>query len=627
MHRSFGIHYFRILLSVCILIILAAIIGAAVSLIKKDDTDKEPKDNPTPSVPTPSAPAEIAVPEYKDYGRGTVSFGDIVYTRPDADKIIGDFGTVCEKIEADEISYEEQLGEIRSLEDGYSSFITMQKYAFLLFSKNTQDSYWSGEYEYLSTSYSAFSQAVENLFVAAASSQHAESFERDYFGDGLIEEYGDGGEYTDRAVELMAEEARLEAQYSALSPSTVAVTFEGITDSAERIVAYFAANGSAERFIGVYDACNRLYKDSYRSACTDILVKLFKVRRLISDELGYDSYAAFAYKNMGHDYTTEDFIAFSNGITSYVIPVYSKLSSYGFGSSQSILSTAVSKTELINGVYASITEADAELGEIFSYMLQHSLYDIEAEDEARTSGALTTYLNGYNAPFIFMSMTETLEDYTTLCHEFGHFADFYINYANDASLDLSEVSSQALELLMLTKLGEALSDEEVAALTVYELKSALECLIFQSFYARFEHIAYSISYEAINASTLNLAVKYAARDAGLNYELINDVGYIMIDHIFLYPFYVQSYCISAATALEIYFTEISSEGAGFDTYKELITREDDTLTFGEYLDGAGLTDPFADGFLKLLADKIHYDLLGSHFFHEYNSTNGGILAA
>jgi len=581
-------------------------------------------DEKTPENDNSENETAIVVPEYKDYGRGTVDFSKIEYKRPSINEVILKFDDVCASVADNKIPYSDQLEKIHELEPDYLNILTMAAYANILSSVNTADQKWNDEYEYITTGYPSFTKAIENLYVAAANSPHAERFEHDYFGDDLIEEYKDGGDYTDKIVQLMSEEARLESEYSGISPSTVVITYGGITDTEEKILEYYKSTfgESSIKYIVAVSECGRLYEKAVDKKQRELLVGLFKIRRTISDELGYESYAELAYKNIYHDYTPDKFENFINGISEYVVPVYSKLTDYVFNQYQKTKEPEdISSIDLINGTYEMLDKAPNELYEMYSYMLQHSLYDIDKESDTRFNGAFTSYLDSYNAPFIFMSTSGDITDYITLCHEFGHFADYYINGSSETSLDLSEVSSQALELLSLTLLGDVVSESALEYLMYYEMENALSVLIFQGFYAEFEHIAYTIPYSAINEENLNLAVSRAAYKIGLNSFALSDIYYVMIPHIFLYPYYVQSYCTSLTVALEIYFMEEDSAGSGFGAYMKLITREDDELTFDEYIASAGLTSPFKKDYLKKIADTVHYRILGSHYFNELDNSH------
>ncbi|MBE6644094.1 MAG: hypothetical protein E7612_01790 [Ruminococcaceae bacterium] len=568
----------------------------------------------------------IIVPEYKDYLRGTVNFSDISYQRPDIDQIISDFDAVCSAIEENTETFEKQLEMIKALEDGYNELLTMRSYANILAYKDTSNAYWQAENEYISTNFPSFSKSVENMLVTAANSAHAERFEEEYFQNDLIATYKDGGKYTDEVVELMEAEAELESRYSSLSTANVTIAYKFKRDTVDNILAFYADSLgiNSEEYKTVETDCLEIYESEVQKLSEELLVDLFKIRRDISDEFGHTSYAEFAYDVMDHEYSESDFENFLCDISRFLLPVYQKLSSYIFNQYDFSNRGQIEQNRLINGTADIMKNADAKLYEIYSYMLQHSLFDVSPSSSNRFDGAFTAYLDSYNAPFIFISTEGDVTDYTVLCHEFGHFADYYINYSASTSLDLSEVSSQALELLALTQFDGILSEQTVNNLTLYKIEQTLSCIIFQGFYAAFEHIAYDIPKENISIETLNDAVKTAATTVGLNSNVIDALGYVTIPHIFLYPFYVQSYCTSAALSLEIYFAELNDDGSGFEVYMELLDRGEDKLTFDEHLERVGLTSPLESDYLRVIADRIHYELMGSHYFKDYN---GGENAA
>ena len=216
-------------------------------------------------------------------------------------------------------------------------------------------------------------------------------------------------------------------------------------------------------------------------------------------------------------------------------------------------------------------------------------------------------------------------NYSTLMHEFGHFADGFINYGEDASIDRQEISSQALELLSLRYMNGILDESDIKYLQYSSMYSALETLLFQGFYARFEELAYAIPYDQISEEALNSAVVLAAYEFGLNTAYVNDITVAFIPHIFLYPFYVQSYCTSLIPALQFYFMEIDEAGSGVEAYKAYIDRNETDYDFEESLESAGLTSPFSENTVQEIVAKIYYEITGSRYSPE--GVGGGSSAA
>ena len=553
------------------------------------------------------AQSAIFVPEYRDYGRGTVDFADMTYERPNFEEAISAFDSVTDLINKNEISFKNQIERIEELEEPYVLISTMASYANLRASQSIKDEYWNAEYEYISSAYPSFAQAIERTFVAAASSPHAERFEKEYFGEGLTQKYRDGGKYTDGLVALMEDEADLVSRYAELSHATVEITYSGSTaafDSISKMLADKYGKNS-KKYKKAIEECELLYEEALEEVSADILIELFKLRGRIGDELGDGGYVSHAYESIYHDYTAEDYLSFARDIRKYILPVYANLSGSVFSQYDYTSASKVGTADLINGTAEMLENTDEELYSVYCYMLQHGLYDVSPLADDRFEGAFTTYLEGYSAPFLFFSTEGAVFDYSTLCHEFGHFLDAYFNYNSETSLDLSEVSSQALELMATARLEGIVSEKDLQLMKISLVETALSTLLFQGFYATFEHIAYSIPAENISRETLNAAVMEAADAIGLRSDVINDISFVLIPHIFRYPFYVQSYCTSAAVSLEIYFAELEREGAGFEIYKNLITREDGGLTFEEYLTEAGLTSPFEADYLKDIASRLY----------------------
>ena len=218
-----------------------------------------------------------------------------------------------------------------------------------------------------------------------------------------------------------------------------------------------------------------------------------------------------------------------------------------------------------------------------------------------------------------MSFYGDVLDYSTLIHEFGHFADNYINNGAQAPLDTLEISSQALELLMIKHLTGKVSQTDALLLKYSALCTVLETLIYQGLYARYEELVYELSYDDITMENLNKAVVAVAEEFGFNTDYVNEVSIMLIPHTVLYPFYVQSYCTSVVPAIEVYYMEKDESGAGFDAYKNLILREEYGCTFEEELETAGLTSPFTIGHIKDICNKIYYEIIGSNYFKDNNT--------
>lgn len=577
----------------------------------------------------------IVVPEYKDYERGSVDFDKLVYSRPNMEAIIRSVESAKETVSKNEVSVLLQIEAIRSLEIELDKVDTMYTLAEIYRSKDSTVEFWQDEYGYISTNYPKLSMAVEDLLEVCALSENKKTFEEEYF-DYSLDEYLDGGIYTDEVVSLMEEEARLESEFSSLSTATVEIVYNSIASdiywegTTDEVIAMAKEHfkDKPDSFERVLIAIDLIYENKLAELKKPIFIELIKVRRLIADELGLDSYSELAYESLGYDYAEDEMKELLKNVGMYASKIAEDLEYRVFGTYfQSHPQPAALENMIINNLYDCYKDLGGEYFEAFSYMLQHGLYDIKKSAENRFSGAFTAYIRDNASPYIFMSASGFIKDYTTLSHEFGHFLDSYVNNGNDASLSISEISSQALELLSVLKLKRTLPAESYQYLEYYTLFTFLNSVLLnQSFYSEFEHMVYELEYDEITEDRLERIVEEAFTLVfSEDMKISGNLDYVITTHTALYPFYVESYVTSGITSLEIFFKEsyrTGKAGDGFEIYETLIKRGDTKLTTLERLELCGLDSPFKDGKIKEIANNIYYQITGSRYYKDCNSDVG-----
>lgn len=598
---------------ISIFLVLSLLFSCALSLTacRGDGSSNNEANPPLISPKPPSDPAigngdgmipldKVVVPAYKDYGRGSVDFTSIVYERPDFDSLIARIDAITALITENALPYQEQLSAIESIEEDYESAVTMRTLAEINFYASTNNAFCTAEYEYVSLGYPRLIRAVEDMMTAAANSEHREDFKNDYFGDNFIEDYADGGKYTDEVFELILRESELENAYSSISTSNVEITYDDRTATAEE----FISGTTDASFILLYQT---LYRTAAAKKAREIFVELVKTRMQIADTLGYESYAEFGYEEMGYTYSPEETLGLIDNINKYLGAIYPELSVYFHAHRMDKVDSALSRVELINTLYSAFL-ADESLGNAYSYMLQHGLYNIE-KSKNRFDGAFTTYLYENSSPFVFVTLKGYSSDYLTLAHEFGHFFDAFKNYGMGDSLDLAEISSQALELLAVKLLKNKISEERYAFLKTAAMIDAVEALLSQCFVSLAEHLVYSLDYDEVSEEKIGEAVKNASI-AVFGDERYASIDKIIMTHTMLYPYYVQSYFTSLIPSLEIFFLELTTDGAGLAKYKQLVSTYDDADGFVSALSAVGLASPFDEATVIIVTNKIYSFVTG-----------------
>jgi Oligoendopeptidase F len=184
--------------------------------------------------------------------------------------------------------------------------------------------------------------------------------------------------------------------------------------------------------------------------------------------------------------------------------------------------------------------------------------------------SFTTYLDDYDAPFLFVYPYGDLEDIISAVHEFGHCTESYISYGRYRSLDQDEIFSEAMQFLSLGKLEEALGKKDAEKLRLLNLYDALDTFVSQAALAEFEERAFALeepSVEALNALSREIDEEY-----GLEYDdpEIGAMAWIDILHFFEQPGYCISYPVACCCALEIYENELREPGAGLEQFMNLV---------------------------------------------------------
>ena len=616
------------------ILLLICMLTTSLTACKKDNDGEKPNENTEDITtdkneqnPEDTSPT-IVVPEYKDYGRGTVDFSSIIYTRPNIEAVIDAFEASAQAVTKNEKSVAEHIADLRALESPLANVKTMCSIIEINRSKNSSIQFWIGEAAYVGEYYPLLTQAVENLLVACARSVNKTAFESDYFGYSL-DEYESGGIYTDEAVALIQRESELEAEYSSFSTATVEISytrygvaepFSGTVDDVKaQLKEYFGNDTTAynNSLINV----NNLYKQKLNELSKPIFIELIKVRRLIADELEYDSYTELAYENLGYDYSSEEMLSLLGDVGKYAFTITDALTTEVF-ERYDPPKTSVDTVTLINTLYSVYSDLGGTYKDAFSYMLQHGLYDISGKTENRYDGAFSTYLESNASPYIFITTSGNMSDYTVTAHEFGHFLDGYVNFGKEDSLSIMEVSSETMELLTLLRLKGILHNTEYKYLTYVTISNYLyEVLLAQSYYSAFEHMIYALDYNEITEDKLVVLMKEAHTFIYGESSVELKLSDVIIPHTMLYPCYVESYVTSALVSIDIFFNESEKRGSGFLLYETLLNRTEKDLSFTERLEKAGIDSPFSSGKVEEISSEIYRYITGKDYSFSGSSEN------
>jgi oligoendopeptidase F len=245
------------------------------------------------------------------------------------------------------------------------------------------------------------------------------------------------------------------------------------------------------------------------------------------------------------------------------------------------------------------------VSEAAGYMLRNHLYDFSTGVN-KMSGSFTTYINTYRAPFMFSRWTGSYTDLTTILHELGHFTNYYHNpsagWSAGDSLDLAEIDSQGLELLMTPYFDQyygTVAQQAVSSL----LSDCLYALISGCMEDEFQQLIYQTP--TMTLDELNSLYERLEQEYGLASKFgPTGLEWVLIPHTFQTPMYYISYAVSMAAALELYEMALNgNQSQAREIYLAILNRPS-FAAFREELQENGLSDVFDESTIQRLGEEL-----------------------
>lgn len=421
----------------------------------------------------------------------------------------------------------------------------------------------------------------------------------------MVEDYLEYEDMTEELQALLDEENDLEQQYDQASVAEYTVTVKGKKWTQESYDEAYEELTWREA-LAIDQALNKARND----VMCPIFLDLVRNRNARARIYGYDNYAEYAYQDLyNRDYTIEDIQSVYAAVKEYIVPALAEVEEYVYQGNINGLLYMDDLTEdyVIEVVGRHMGDIDPALAEVYQYMVDYHLYDIDYDSNKMNVGYTTT-LYEYQEPFIFNTPDYTYYDLETMIHEFGHYNEAFhagTSLLTDmTNMDVAEIHSQGLELLYLEYAddvyGEKLGDSARQVILYQILYSVIDgCL-----YDEFQNAVYAADHE-MTVEEVNQLFRRLSEEYGYTYYDTEDVAYDWVDvpHTFSSPMYYISYGTSALSALEIWTIALEDRQAGIDKYMELTTYGLST-TYCELMEKCGLKSIFEEGTIREIAQAV-----------------------
>lgn len=525
-----------------------------------------------------------------------VTVADMVYERPDLEQIRAKIDDLESDISRGK-SAEELFASYEAIQADYAHADSMLSLSYLLYALDVTESYYKNEYAFLQSELGELDSEMETVSVHLFdSSDEAKALCREKLGEFYMESILNGKDLGGESMqELLDEEEQQTLQYDQLS-----ATYTLLDNGRRWTLSQIESDPSLDydEYIRLYNA----YCAGFNEKAGEIFLNQLNIRSQIAQNLGYSDYAAYCYDYYGRDYTLDDANNLHEAVKQYIVPVFIEANSKN--TSYDLADAEFDQKSFISALQYAAADFSPLLNESVSYMVGNNLYDFSVS-ASKMDGSFTTYISDYKAPFIFSWWTGDSTDITTVLHELGHFTNYYLNpavgYSAADNLDLAEIDSQALVLLMIDYYGDFYGKLSKDA-TKDVLIDAMYSLISGCMEDEFQQIVYrtpGMTLSEMNASYHELAVEY-----GLD-EVYGYTGteWVLISHTFQTPLYYISYAVSMVPALELYELSQDDPTGARNAYFNIIKRSQ-SMQFQEVLAQNGLSSVFSDATMQKIASLL-----------------------
>lgn len=581
-----------IALLLCVMLCIASSGCVSTYLYAKLFSDLVDADTYTQSVPT--TPEATAAPDMTDDAaiitpHEDVSFSGMVYVRPDVDQLENDLNALLKDVASDAFDADTLLARYDEVKTAYDTADSQMSLAYLLYAFDVTTDEYKDEYDFLANELTDLDLLMTELSISLLESDNTKDAAAAAWGEDYVDAVYAGEELNSPDIQaLVSEELQLTFDYDAMLTSFT-----------------YTENGTEYALDDIVDASDwemyDRYKDSLNQQAGPLFLKLLKNRDQQAKILGFDNYAVYRYACYERDYDVAETKALQAAVKQYLVPLYYSGLLNNYYDLLELDDLSFSLDEYLPKLQAACKAFSPYVDESLSYMLRNDLYDFTVSD-SKMEGSFTTYFADYKAPFIFSQWDGVTSNVSTIIHELGHFTNYYHNaesgWSSGDSLDLAEVDSQGLELLMMPSY-ESFYGENADTARVNMLLDALYAVISGCMEDEFQQLIYENP--TITLAEMNTEYSRLAGEYGLG-ELYGYTGmeWVMIPHTFQSPMYYISYAVSMIAALELWELSLTDTVAAGSAYITVVMRPAYS-TLRDTVQDAGCSDPLSVTTVQKLA--------------------------
>lgn len=551
-------------------------------------------------------------------------FNEFQYVRPNVEELKTQFTALLEEMKAAN-TIEEQSVAIEKINTIRSAFSTAANLVYIRASIDTNDEYYQKERDYLDDIEPEIDELVTEYYKVLVASPFREQLEAEWGSQlfALADNQIKG--FAPEIMELMQKENKLSSEYSKLVASAQ-IEFNGETLTLAQLGPFMESTDRATRK-AAREASTSFFVQ-HEEKFDEIYDELVKIRHEMAIRLGFKNYVELGYVLMNRiDYDAEMVANFREQVAEKIVPLVTKLQQrqakrlglekLKFYDESFEFETGNAKPKgdaawIIENGKKMYEELSPETAEFIHDLLDRELLDVEAK-KGKESGGYCTFIEDYNAPFIFSNFNGTSGDIDVLTHEAGHaFQVYTTNKTNTVpeylwpTYESCEIHSMSMEFFTWPWM-ELFFKEDTEKYKFSHLSSGLTFLPYGVAVDEFQHIVYEkpeMTPAQRKEAWKLLEKKYLPnRDYdGIDYLERGGVWQRQL-HIYTSPFYYIDYTLAQICAFQFWKRSREDFASAWKDYMH-ICKIGGSLPFNAIVKEAGLISPFEDGCVDSVIGEI-----------------------
>ena len=552
-----------------------------------------------------------------------LSFPDFQYQRPDLDRLESAFHSVLEELKTAE-SLSDASAAVEQIDAIRASVATAYNIGYIRYSIDTRDEFYRAEKDWFDQHLPRTEQWRVDYYRALLDSPHREALEQ-HFGHQLFDSAKVSiNTFRPEILEELQAVNKLSSEFTQLRGGAE-IELAGKTYNLSSIAPLEQVPDREKRKEASTTKWDWFAKN--RQRFENIYAEMVRLRTEMAHKLDYENYVGLGYANMNRtDYGPDEVANFRRQIKAHIVPIAQKLYDkqrerlgvdrlhyydLGFRFPDGNPKPQGSPAEIVAHADKMYRELSQETGEFFQYLQDAKLMDLEAKD-GKAPGGYCTFINEYQAPYIFSNFNGTSHDIDVLTHEFGHAFQVYssrnqrpMEY-NWPTFDAAEIHSMSMEFFTYPWM-EGFFGPDTEKYYFSHVAGAFRFLPYGCAVDEFQHRVYEqpeLDNAGRNAIWKEMEASYLPHlDYSDNDHLDAGTFWQSQGHIFSVPFYYIDYCLAQICAFQFFLKDEKDHATAWADYVRLC-KAGGSKSFLQLVELAGLENPFEDGVVEKIANRM-----------------------